>query len=123
MQENIVGWNNDTWRYKVKCAGCGRIFEAKRRDAKACSDTCRKRISRAGDQQQLALKKLLLMAGEVDAICKAWPESQAVLDQVQLLAASARASAATIKPPWRPMSLPLDQLDPAPKQPPKQAHR
>lgn len=115
MNENIVGWNALTWRYKVKCAGCGRTFEAKRADAKTCSSTCRKRLSREADQQQLALKELLMMAGRIDAICKSWPESQTVLDQVQLLAASARASAATIKPPWRPQRLPLEL--PAPSRP------
>lgn len=115
MQKNIVGWNQDTWSYEVKCQGCGRIFEAKRRDAKACGPTCRKRISRAVDQQQLALQELLIMATRIDAICSSWPDSQAVLDQVQLLAASARASAGKIKPPWRPLTLPLEL--PAPSRP------
>lgn len=115
MQDNIVGWNSSTWRYKVKCAGCGRTFEARRRDARSCSATCRKRVSRADDQRHVALKTLLLMAGQVDEICKRWPESQEILDQVQLLAASARASAATIKPPWKPLTLPLEL--PAPSRP------
>lgn len=107
MPDSRVGFNLETGRWKVKCSGCGCIFESKRRDAKACSSTCRKRLSRVADQRQVALKKLLLMAAEVDAICKAWPQSQEVLDQVQLLAFSARASAAQIKPPWSPQSLPL----------------
>lgn len=97
----------DRTTYQVTCVMCGRTFEAKRADASTCSSTCRKRLSREVDRKTAALQSLHSMAIHIDAICKAWPQSQEVLDQVQLLAASARASAATIKPPWTPHKLAL----------------
>lgn len=38
----------DAW-LKV-CDNCGAVFESKRDDAKFCSDRCRKRVARRGDQ-------------------------------------------------------------------------
>jgi hypothetical protein len=36
-----------TTMYQLKCAVCGKVFHAHRADAKTCSATCRKRLSRA----------------------------------------------------------------------------